>query len=147
MRGAARRTFQPLVSVVLVYKYIICTARSVGSPPGQGGAEDSLRWFSRGASVGGAKVKLCICAVWGSSGRPEVSVGITTQQGQAVYYYSATSGAVVAVRGGVVGSPLGGEVVCVVGQATNCSRARAAGGSSRAEVRGRRNGARRPQMC
>ena len=37
------------------------------------GAEDSLRWFSRGASVGGAKVKLCIWAVWGSNGRPVVS--------------------------------------------------------------------------
>jgi hypothetical protein len=124
MRGAARRTFQPLVSVVLVYKYIVCIARSVDSPPGHGGAGDSLRWFSRGASVGGAKVKLCICAVWGSSGRPEVSVGITTRQGQAIYHYSAMSGAVVAVRGGVVGSPLGGEVVCVVGRSTNCSRAR-----------------------
>lgn len=36
-------------------------------------ARNSLRWFSRGASVGGAKVKLCICAVWGSNGRPDVS--------------------------------------------------------------------------
>jgi hypothetical protein len=39
---------------------------------------DSLRWFSRGASVGGAKVKLCICAVWGSRGRPVVSWVITS---------------------------------------------------------------------
>jgi hypothetical protein len=82
MRGAGSRTFQALVAVVLVYKYIVCTSRLAGSPPGRW-AGDSLRWFSRGASVGGAKVKLCICAVWGSSGRPEVSVGITTQQRQA----------------------------------------------------------------
>lgn len=37
----------------------------------------SLRWFSRGASVGGAKVKLCIWAVCGSSGRPVVSPGMS----------------------------------------------------------------------
>jgi hypothetical protein len=37
---------------------------------------DSLRWFSRGASAGGANEKLCICAVWGSSGRPLLSPGM-----------------------------------------------------------------------
>jgi hypothetical protein len=37
------------------------------------GRMDLLRWFSRGASVGGAKVKLCIWAVCGSNGRPVVS--------------------------------------------------------------------------
>lgn len=38
--------------------------------------QHSLRWFSRGASVGGAKVKLCIWAVWGSNGRPPASPGM-----------------------------------------------------------------------
>ena len=45
--------------------------------PGALRLADSLRWFSRGASVGGAKVKLCIWAVCGSSGRPAVSPGMS----------------------------------------------------------------------
>jgi hypothetical protein len=82
-----QRTFESLVSVMLVHKYIVYTAQLVASSSDAQWSEDVLRWFSRGASVGGANVKLCICAVWGSSGRPVVSV--------------------VAVRGGVVGCPLG----------------------------------------
>jgi hypothetical protein len=67
---------------------------------------NSLRWFSRGASVGGAKVKLCICAVCGSSGRPVVSggitlIGTTSRSGSD----SARPGAMGA-SSGVVGYPL-----------------------------------------
>jgi hypothetical protein len=76
--GDVDRTFQPLVSVVLIYKHIICTLLSVTKPVHLQCSVDLLRWFSRGASVGGANVKLCICAVWGNSGRPVVSVGIST---------------------------------------------------------------------
>jgi len=65
-----------------------------------------LRWFSRGASVGGANVKLCICAVWGSSGRPVVSGGIPS------YVYKPAVGTgrarpgTIVVSSGVVGYPL-----------------------------------------
>ena len=58
---------------MLVHKDIVYTWSLMLHSSAPGGHADSLRWFSRGASVGGAKVKLCICAVWGSSGRPVVS--------------------------------------------------------------------------
>jgi hypothetical protein len=44
----------------------------------------SLRWFSLGARVGGAKVKLCICAVCGNNGRPAPSPGISQPQSSAI---------------------------------------------------------------
>jgi hypothetical protein len=67
---------------------------------------DSLRWFSRGASVGGAKVKLCICAVWGSSGRPVVSGGITLKGTTSRSGVTAQGLAQWLQAGGVVGYPL-----------------------------------------
>lgn len=70
-------TFQSFVSIVFVYEYIIWRCCQLSCPQDAERRVDSLRWFSRGASVGGAKVKLCICAVCGSSGRPVVSGGIT----------------------------------------------------------------------
>ena len=70
-------TFQAFVSIMLVYEYIVWRVLSVAFSHGaRWHMMDSLRWFSRGASVGGAKVKLCICAVCGRSGRPVVSCGI-----------------------------------------------------------------------
>jgi hypothetical protein len=101
-------TFQPLVPIMLVHKHIVCTARLVASSPDAQWSEDSLRWFSRGASVGGANVKLCICAVWGNNGRPVVSVGMSNLYkaspcGRAARGWTT----VVAIRGGVVGCPLG----------------------------------------
>lgn len=64
--------------VVLVDKDIVCSARlRQFTRRGSGTAcVDSLRWFSRGARVGGAKAKLCIWAVWGSNGRPLGSEGM-----------------------------------------------------------------------
>lgn len=60
------RTFQALVPVVFVHEDVVCrrpvstrlSRRIVVEVLG-----DSLRWFSRGARAGGAKVKLCIWAV------------------------------------------------------------------------------------
>jgi hypothetical protein len=105
-----QRTFESLVSVMLVHKYIVYTAQLVASSSDAQWSEDVLRWFSRGASVGGANVKLCICAVWGSSGRPVVSVGMSNSyKASPLRVDSARLNAVtvVAVRGGVVGCPLG----------------------------------------
>lgn len=64
-------TFQALVSVVLVYEHIVYMGHvsCFFCDPAHGGCVsvyvrvNLLRWFSRGASVGGAKVKLCIWAV------------------------------------------------------------------------------------
>jgi hypothetical protein len=79
-RGVARRlrrTFEALVPVVLVYKDVVCgPSVSQVRTHQRITASDSLRWFSRGAKVGGAKVKLCIWAVCGSNGRPPVSPGM-----------------------------------------------------------------------
>jgi hypothetical protein len=81
------------------------SATLVGPPRTQGGGVDSLRWFSRGASVGGAKVKLCIWAVWGSNGRPVVSGAMADwEQTEADQSGSAEAGAM-GVSSGVVGSP------------------------------------------
>lgn len=62
---------------MFIHKYIVCITHLAANSLIAQCSEDSLRWFSRGASVGGANVKLCICAVWGNSGRPVVSVGIS----------------------------------------------------------------------
>ena len=100
---------------MLIHKNIVYTASSVASPAGGMWSEDSLRWFSRGASVGGANVKLCICAVWGNNGRPVVSVGISTLSTTSLHGETARGRAQWSNRSGVVGCPLGSEVVCVDG--------------------------------
>lgn len=89
---------------------------------------DSLRWFSRGASVGGANVKLCIWAVWGSSGRPPVSVGIL---GRAVRDGSA---------GGEPGAWAGVEMAAgsEVGRACPLGSGQSAAGVQKAKARCRR---------
>jgi hypothetical protein len=61
---------------MLVHEDVVWANQSVVTRFGASQCLDSLRWFSRGASAGGANEKLCICAVWGSSGRPLLSPGI-----------------------------------------------------------------------
>jgi len=62
--------------IVFVHENIVYTRQLGLDVCGATQREYLLLWFSRGARVGGAKVKLCICAVCGSSGRPVVSLGI-----------------------------------------------------------------------
>jgi hypothetical protein len=106
------------VTVVFVHKDIVYSISSVGRFQRTTAHTrlDSLRWFSRGARVGGAKVKLCIWAVCGNSGRPVVSGGISSlchskpSQGEV-----AVAGAVTA-SSGVVGCPLMVRLCAVVGE-------------------------------
>jgi len=123
------------VSVVLVDKDIVCEASSVsrvGASAERSANRHSLRWFSRGARVGGAKVKLCMGAVWGSSGRPATSGGMPScclarragQRGQRSWHEGRSVGR--KQRGCRLPASKEGEVVCDGGRTTaNESGARA----------------------
>jgi hypothetical protein len=80
------RTFEAFVPIVLVDEDVVYTQKRM-SLLVQWEAHrhrHSLRWFSLGARVGGAKVKLCICAVCGNSGRPAFSPGMLAPQSSTV---------------------------------------------------------------
>lgn len=79
------RTFEAFVPVMLVDKDVVYAETGERLVPSETRMHrHSLRWFSLGARAGGAKVKLCICAVCGSSGRPAFSPGMLAPQSSTV---------------------------------------------------------------